>query len=115
MPMLVQLSGMQEWPGFQGRSPFGGHRGSPVFMTVNGLTRENDVVQWPWKLMSRTFPERSVELFNLQDDPEERHDVSRDQPEVAGKLVDALTNWRTCQLSYYADRNAYTTLQPPRY
>ena len=115
IPMLADLSGLPAWPGFQGSSLRQAKESGPKFITVNGLTRGNTIVQWPWKLMSRSFPVRRVSLFNLETDPKEKQDLVGDDPERARHLAAALEEWRTCQLSYYADPNAYTKLQPPRY
>ncbi len=45
-----------------------------------------------WKLIAPThyFPARDVELFNLIDDPMERHDVAQSQPQVVERLQQAL-------------------------
>jgi len=106
---------LRAWAGFQGRSPLRAGGPSPVFITVNGMTRENAVVRWPWKLMSRVFPAREIELYNLESDPRETRNVVRDEPEVAARLEADVNEWRLCQASYYKDRDAYTRLQPPRY
>jgi arylsulfatase A-like enzyme len=115
VPMLGDLSGLPEWGGFQGHSPMRKFVPAPRFITVNALTREDAVVQWPWKLMNRLFPERLVELYNLESDPGEKRNVARDEPAIASELDAKLQEWRTCQISYYADRDAYTRLQPPRF
>ena len=115
VPMLADLSGLPEWGGFQGHSPLRVFAPAPRFISVNALTREDAVVQWPWKLMSRLFPERLVELYNIESDPKETRNLARDESQIASELEAKLQEWRTCQLSYYADRNAYTKLQPPRY
>ncbi len=115
VPMLAGLSGLPQWAGFQGRSPLRTAPHPPMFITVNGLTRGNAVVRWPWKLMSRTFPEQTIELYNLEADPREMRNLVRDEPETATGLEAELAEWRMCQVSYYANRSAYTRLQPPRY
>jgi arylsulfatase A-like enzyme len=115
VPLLTQLAGLPEWRGFQGSSPFTRKTDAPVFITVNGLTRENDVVRWPWKFMSRKFPVREFQLYNLETDPEEAHNLVRDNPAMAASLAADVNAWRKCQVSYYADADAYSRLQPPRY
>ncbi len=115
IPMLADLSELPTWSGFQGRSPLKPGLPVPKFITVNGLTRGNAVVQWPWKLMTQSFPKRDVELYNIESDPKEMRNLLRDEPEIARQLAATLGEWRTCQISYYADRDAYTKLQPPRY
>jgi arylsulfatase A-like enzyme len=115
VPLLAKLAGLPEWPGFQGRSPWQRQPDSPVFMTVNFMTRENAVVRWPWKLMSRTFPVRTLELYDLESDPAELHNQAREHPDVAVHLEADIAAWRTCQLSYYSDAHAHTRLHPPRF
>ncbi|HEY1284299.1 MAG TPA: sulfatase-like hydrolase/transferase, partial [Steroidobacteraceae bacterium] len=115
VPLLVQLAGLPEWNGFQGRSPFLASGDPPVFMLVNAVVREYDVVRWPWKLMRRTFPQRAVELYDLEADPRERHNLARALPHTVAQLSRDMESWRSCQLSYYADSKAYTQLAPPRY
>jgi arylsulfatase A-like enzyme len=115
VPMLTELAGLPEWGGFQGRSPLRVFVPAPRFILVDGLTRGAAVVQWPWKLMNRTFPEQRTELYNLEADPKESRNLVLDESARATALTATLDEWRTCQLSYYGDRDAYTTLQPPRY
>lgn len=115
IPTLVQLAGMPEWPGFQGRPLFDAAAPSPVFMTVNGLTRENAVLEWPWKLMSRTFPERQIELYNLVADAGEVRNVVSENPEIAFRLAKRVEDWRTCQITYYGDRMTHKAYHPPRF
>ena len=115
VPMLADVAGLPEWGGFQGRSPLRVFVPAPRFIVVDGLTRGATVVQWPWKLMNRTFPQQLTEVYNLESDPKETRNVVHDESAIAVQLTATLNEWRTCQLSYYGDRNAYTTLQPPRY
>ena len=62
-----------------------------------------------------SFPEQLTELYNLESDPKETRNLVGEESARAAQLTATLDEWRTCQLSYYADRNAHTTLQPPRY
>lgn len=115
VPMLADLSGLPQWAGFQGHSPLREGASTARFITVNAQTRGNAVVQWPWKLMRSSFPEQVVELYNLESDPKETRNLVRDEPAVASRLAAQLAEYRTCQLSFYGDRAAYTRLQPPQY
>ena len=115
LPMVTQLAGLPAWQGFQGRSPFTARELAPVYLTVNALTREDNLIRWPWKLMSRTFPDSGVELYDLQSDPDEMRNVALDHPDVAAKLATDLGEWHECQTTYYSDPRAYERLQPPRY
>lgn len=114
VPMMTRLAGLPEWRGFQGRRPFVTPGAPPVFLVANGLVREYGVVRWPWKLLSRTWPQRIIELYNLQNDPREQRNLARVYPTIAGELHAQVESWRTCQLSYYSDPQAYRRLAPPR-
>lgn len=48
----------------------------------------------PWKLIE-WFEDGQVELYNLDEDPEEAHDRSGDEPERARELQERLRAWRT--------------------
>jgi arylsulfatase A-like enzyme len=115
VPALVELSGMQDWAGFQGTVPWKQPTGHPVYMTVNALSRENSVLRWPWKLMVRQLPDRSLALFNLESDPLETRNAIEHQPVVALEMLKDLNSWKACQMGYYADAEAHLHLQPPRY
>jgi len=115
LPLLADAAGLPEWGGFQGRSPLRVFVPAPRFIVVDGLTRGTAVVRWPWKLMNRTFPDQRTELYNLESDPKESRNRVLDESAKAAELTATLDEWRTCQLSYYGDRSAYSTLQPPRY
>jgi len=115
VPLLTNVAGMEEWSGFQGHVPWNQPADAPVYMTVNALTREDAVLRWPWKLVRRSFPRASTELYNLADDPAEKHNRIGEPSSVAAKLSLDLASYRNCQLSYYADPRAWGALQPPRY
>ena len=115
VPALIDIVGMDGWEGFQGVAPWNQLDDVPVYMSVNALAVENSVLRWPWKLMVRSFPERSRELYNLETDPSESHnEFQRHKPRALEMLQD-LNSWQTCQIGYYADGSAYHRLQPPRY
>lgn len=115
VPGLVELAGLPSWAGFQGISPWRRPTTAPVFMTVNAIVKENAILRWPWKLMVRTFPDDAVELYHLENDPTESHNAAQNRPAVTFELMNDLLSWRTCQVSYYADADAFNNIQPPRY
>lgn len=51
--------------------------------------RESSLLSWPWKLIVRADDE-PVHLFNLDRDPEEKTDVSREEPRLVWQLMDIL-------------------------
>jgi arylsulfatase A-like enzyme len=116
VPALADVAGMEPWPGFQGEAPWKQRKGgAPVYLSVNALVYENSVVSWPWKLMMRKFPNKSIELYDLATDPTEQHNVVSKNPSIALQMAGDLESFHTCQVGYYADRTAYARIQPPRY
>lgn len=115
VPALLDLAGLPEWAGFQGRAPWQHSGNVPVYMTVNALTVEDAVVRWPWKLMKRTFPKNEMELYNLETDPDETQNQLDARPGIARELLQDVQSWRQCQIGYYADRQAHVRIQPPRF
>jgi len=43
-------------------------------MNSNALIQQGDIIQWPWKLLLTWYPLRT-ELFNMEKDPPEQHDL----------------------------------------
>jgi len=115
LPALVESAGLEEWPGFQGRSPWKMSGDPVVYMTVNAIALENSAIKWPWKLMVRKFPDVTRELYNLESDPHEAQNLVDVEPGIAMRMIQDMESWRECQLGYYADASAYTRIQPPRY
>lgn len=50
------------------------------------------VRQGPWKLIAHQ-PNGQLELYNLQDDPDEKNNLAAAQPDTAGKLQKLLDDW----------------------
>lgn len=115
VPLLAEAVGGETWPGFQGVSPWVRPPDAPVYLTADALVAEDSVVRWPWKLMSRRFPQRSIELYNLAEDPRETRNQRADQVAISLSMVKDLESFRMCQLGYYVDKRAHTALHPPRY
>jgi len=74
----------------------------PMFFGADTLTPEAvryGVIRWPWKLVRE---ERTTEsglqnvelLFNLEQDPQEQHDLSQEQVDKTGNLRQLLTAWK---------------------
>jgi arylsulfatase A-like enzyme len=62
--------------------------------TVDGPMRtlRNDRYKLIWK------ETRGVELYDLEADPEERHDLSEEQPELRDRLLEALRAWHAARV-----------------
>jgi len=55
------------------------------------LHGERALVRWPWKLLWTPSPGEATrwELFDLENDPFERNDLSTQHPELTRELIDA--------------------------
>jgi arylsulfatase A-like enzyme len=65
------------------------HYSNHGMQSPGGAVRQGD-----YKLLEY-FENDSVQLFNLQDDPGEQFDLSREKPELAARLRRMLHTWRT--------------------
>lgn len=75
--------------------------------------------QGPWKLtwMHRPFGIDDWQLFNVAQDPAERHDVSAEHPEMKSKLIRAWNAYAAANNVVVPDRTDYDGLEenlPPR-
>lgn len=114
MPTLLELCSVRAEPGLQGRSllprhgPPGG--AAPVFVTrfvypedLDAVVRDAEeahaVVLGRWKLVATGTPSssRTLALFDLESDPGETRDVSREEPAVVRRLADALEGFLSSQ------------------
>ncbi len=59
----------------------------------NTTTPVSSVRKGKWKLLEY-FEDHHLELYNLEDDPGEKNDLSKDLPKKAKELHKALNNWR---------------------
>ena len=59
------------------------------------MTNRGGLVNWPWKIAEPRPGQqpRQWELFNLEDDPGERHDLSDQQPEIKSELLGHWTEY----------------------
>ena len=84
MSILPTLEGLEQAPlrehwfftRREGGNPYGGK-------TIDA------VIHGDWKLLQNS-PFGPLELYNLRDDPQEQHDLSRDRPQVFNELSAAL-------------------------
>jgi len=100
MPTILDLVGVVPETPIQGRSLFPHMRNGrldakPVFVVGRDLA---GVVQWPWKLIRAG--KRSGELFNLNEDPGETVDKSRDEPGTLKDLQQLLSTWTDTSPSF---------------
>ena len=106
MPTLLQLAGAEAPAGEYSHRPVLPIRGKSFLDHLQGgdnpvhgpdeaigweLHGQRALVRWPWKLLWIPAEEGVTrwELFDLENDPFERHDMSVQQPELTWELADA--------------------------
>ncbi len=105
-PTIVELAGLPPHDGFQGQSLFRApYSSEPLFVTVQASVFEDAVIDYPFKLVQdlRLNLER---MHHLEQDPEESQNIIDQDPQIAAQLRDALTRFRSTQLSYYQSPGA---------
>lgn len=91
MPTVAEVVGVEPAPGIDGVSILPtllGREHNPPdrFLYWGGTPGNAEAVRWgKWKAV-REGPDKPLELFNLETDIGEEHDVAADNPEVAGKI-----------------------------
>ena len=114
-PGILELLGMPSHPAFQGVSVFSRQRpaGGPAFLVAQTpLTRQYALVKNDWKLIVDVNRQRSF-LYNLADDPGERHDVLAENAQLGNSLLQELQAWIGLQLTYYEDASLHGRYYPP--
>jgi arylsulfatase A-like enzyme len=105
LPTVADLIEQPPHPSWQGRSfrrpdtsavPVG------IYMNIQGLRFADAMVCWPYKLILDRTSKKQF-LFDLALDPDERHNLMLERPEVASKLADSLTKQLVAQLDYHRE------------
>lgn len=112
-PTVLDLLGMAVPDSFQGRSLLDPPR-RRLFMHTNAAVKQHGLVEWPWKLLHTYYPYERFELYQLERDPQERHDLIRAKADKAAELRRTLDAWIEQQLGYYADPAIYEHYAPPK-
>lgn len=86
----------------------------PVFMYCNAIVRQYGIISGHWKLLINERPKPTVELFNLEKDPDELINLATENKGVVKALREQLLLWVKTQTTYYATE-LYATKAPPRY
>jgi len=58
---------------------------------------------------------RTVRLYNLKEDPDEKTNIADSEPAVMNKMLNLTNAWMTQQLTYYEKTSLYTYTYPPHY
>ncbi len=110
-PALLDMMKVPAPKSFQGISPFSGNRRF-VYMDSNALIQQDGIIQWPWKLLLTWYP-HGIELFNMEKDPLEQHNLYWNNKKMADTLHNQLMKWRSRQLTYYNLPELYKNYWPP--
>jgi len=81
-------------------------------MDSNALIQQDGIIQWPWKLLLTWYP-HGIELFNMEKDPLEQHNLYWNNKKMADTLHNQLMKWRSRQLTYYNLPELYKNYWPP--
>jgi len=107
LPTLLELLGIAIPESLQGESLVAAMKGEqhpdvgdarPVFAEASlravKTVALDSYTRGDWKLIETRVPEARRQLFNLKDDPQERHDRLASEPEVAERLIAELQRFR---------------------
>jgi arylsulfatase A-like enzyme len=113
------LSGVLDWLqipqpySFQGISPFKQKREN-VYLHSNAMEMQDGIITWPWKLLV-DLKRGNTELYNLENDPQEKTNMGSTEKSIAGHLMQKLELWRNAQLTYYDRSDIYSSYYPPQF
>lgn len=119
VPTLAGLCGLPQSPLWQGVNAFDDSNVPAderlLFFHVNtSIAREDGVLlggRWKYRLEPETG---MAKLFDVLSDPNERHDIAQQRPDIFGQLEFAHEQWRTRQLAYYHFPHYYRSFCPPQ-
>jgi arylsulfatase A-like enzyme len=115
IPTVMGMMAMEVPASMQG-VPFAQSPPSPrIFMVVAAMVKQTSVLHWPWKLMLNHYPALPPQLFNLEEDPAEKHNQAARRPEILESMDGDLRAWHGGQFSYYARPEIFTKYGPPRW
>lgn len=104
-PTLLHALGLPPHPAFQGVDLLRPPSSSPrtVYMVAQSpLAHQYALVRGRYKLLyDQTFHKKI--LYDLQDDPGEKHDIADQHPDIVRELCDRLDTWRAVQVGYYSN------------
>ncbi|MFO0567224.1 MAG: sulfatase-like hydrolase/transferase [Polyangiaceae bacterium] len=108
LPTILDLLELPPHPAHQGRSlraaadpttePTG------IYLNIQGLKSAEALICFPWKYVVNRS-DKTTELFQLEQDPDEREDRSARYPEIAEALRVTLSQQVAAQLSYHRKDN----------
>ena len=115
-PGLLNLMGASGPNCFQGVSPFDERKKrSSIYLHSNAIIQQDGLVKWPWKLLSNIYPIKYLELYNLENDPNEKINQYLNKQKIAIQMQNELLRWRKIQVEYYSNPEYYQNYCPPKY
>jgi arylsulfatase A-like enzyme len=114
-PTVLALLGLPQHPSFQGinllATPHDPDR-SVYMVAQTPDAYQYGIIRSGYKLI---YDERQRQhlLFDLRNDPAEKHDLAEFQPDLTKNLMTRLNTWRKLQIDYYADSGLHTREYPP--
>ena len=115
-PTILELLGLPPYNGHQTESArsFAEVAGRSIYLTLQNYKSIDGVVEYPLKAILDAKTERLL-VFNLDKDPTESNDISRDIPEVSQNLLGRIHTYKKLQKSYYGlPRGLREQFAPPR-
>ncbi len=116
-PTILDLLNMPPFPGFQGRSALAlDGLDTPPRVVFTGRqipgVHELVVIQENYKFF--LLADGTTLLFDLEKDPNEKHNLSQERPLLTATLRHTALSYRDAQLSYYADPKRMSEEFPPQ-
>ncbi|MCL4751797.1 MAG: sulfatase [Myxococcales bacterium] len=118
LPTILDLLKLPPHPAFQGKSmlepPDPSREQAGIYMNIQGLKSAEAIVCWPWKLVQNRS-EKTTQLFQLEQDPEESDNRVERNPKLAAALKATLSAQVSAQLAYHkSDRTSPSERYAPR-
>ena len=60
---------------FQGISIYAKNKREHIYMYTRSLVGQIGIIQWPWKLLVTYYPRKGMELYNLEQDKDEKKNL----------------------------------------
>lgn len=114
IPTVLDLQGVTGEVPLQGISVFDVHHNRPIFFHACSIVSQYGVLYWPWKYLYTIYPEKTQELYNLDEDPHERVNLTENNDRM--QYFHQLTReWAFSQMNYYDSPDQYLPSVPYRY
>lgn len=117
LPTIARWQGLPPHGNFQGRDdilePGYSAAQRPLLFTIQGMTHEDGLLVGTRKYIVN-WDRRERALFDLGNDPDERHNLLAERPDEANALDRLFTRLLRDQLAYYQARGWERGVYPPR-